>query len=73
MKDSGYGIPSVITSNSCLIANKDNFQEILMRVLTDSKYRQEAIERGYNYARSYVVNVGCASEKILEYLGKKYN
>ena len=73
VKDSGYGIPSVLTSNSCLIANKDNFQEILMRVLTDSKYRQEAIERGYNYARSYVVNVGCASEKILEYLGKKYN
>ena len=73
VKDSGYGIPSVLTSNSCLIANKDNFQEILMRVLTDSKYRQEAIERGYNYARSYVVNVGCASEKILEHLSKKYN
>ena len=73
VKDSGYGMPSVLTSNSCLIANKDNFQEILMRVLTDSKYRQEAIERGYNYARSYVVNVGCASEKILEHLDKKYN
>ena len=73
VKDSGYGIPSVLTSNSCLIANKDNFQEILMRVLTDSKYRQEAIERGYNYAKSYLVNVGCTSEKILEHLNKKYN
>ena len=73
VKDSGYGTPSVLTSNSCLIADKDNFQEILMRVLTDSKYRQKAIERGYNYAKSYLVNVGCTSEKILEHLNKKYN
>ena len=73
VKDSGYGTPSVLTSNSCLIADKDNFQEILMRVLTDSKYKQEAVERGYNYAKSYLVNVGCTSEKILEHLNKKYN
>jgi len=73
VKNKNYGIPSVFASNSCLIADEDNFQEILTRVLTDSKYRQEAIERGYNYAKSYLVNVGCASEKILEHLHKTHN
>jgi len=37
VKDSGYGIPSVLKTNSCLITNIDNIEETLTRIFNDKK------------------------------------
>jgi len=68
VKDSGYGIPSILASNSCLEATKENFELQIKKILNDKKLQNEIIEKSTNYRNNYVSNVGTASKKILNFL-----
>ena len=68
VKDSGYGIPSILSSNSCLKVTKDNFENQTKKILEDKEFKNEIIKNSTNYISSYLSNVGTASEKILDFL-----
>jgi len=67
VKDSDYGIPSVL-SQSCLLTDMDNFETTLKKVLTDTTLRETMIEKGTAYVNEYLVNLGSASTKLLNFL-----
>jgi UDP-N-acetylglucosamine 2-epimerase len=62
------GIPSVISSNSCISTDISNFEHHLKRILEDKDYRKELIQRGNDYVKYSLVNPGNSSEKILQFL-----
>lgn len=64
VKDSDYGIPSVL-SKACLLTDMDNFEATLQRVSTDESFRKSLIEKGTAYVKDYVVNLGSSSTSIL--------
>ena len=68
VKDSGYGVPSILSSNSCLKVTKDNFEQQKEKILNDDKFQTEIIENSTNDLSNYLTNVGTASEKILDFL-----
>lgn len=67
VKDSDYGIPSVM-SESCALTDVAGFEETLHRILTDDNFRNSLIEKGTTYVNKYVVNQGNSSQKLLEFL-----
>ena len=67
VKDSDYGIPSVM-SESCALTDMKNFEKILNQTLTDENFRKLLIEKGTKYVSEYVVNQGRASKSLLELL-----
>ncbi|MGQ0790630.1 MAG: UDP-N-acetylglucosamine 2-epimerase [Nitrosopumilaceae archaeon] len=64
------GIPEVIKSNSCVCTTIDDFEAILTRILTDKKFKQEVIDRGTVFTKSYLSNIGTASKNLLHFLEK---
>ena len=70
VKDSGWGIPTVLSSNSCIVANSENFESMLKRVLTDDDFKNQAIANGKKFADEYLVNIGSASKEILDLLAR---
>ena len=68
VKDSGYGIPSILASNSCLKVTKENFEQQTEKILGDKKFQTEIIENSMKYISYYLTNVGTASEKILDFV-----
>ncbi len=67
VKDSDYGIPSVL-SQSCLLTDVDNFETTLQKVLTDENLRKSMIEKGTAYTKEYLMNQGSASTELLKFL-----
>lgn len=67
VKDSDYGIPSVL-NQSCLLTDMNNFEITLKKVLTDGDLRKTMIERGTMYVNDYLVNQGTASISLLKFL-----
>ena len=67
VKDSDYGIPSVL-SQSCILTDMDNFETVLQKVLTDENLRKSMIEKGTAYAKEYLINQGSTSTKLLKFL-----
>lgn len=67
VKDSDYGIPSVMRE-SCMLTNADNFEEIFCKVLSDEIFRKSLIKKGTSYVNEYLVNQGKASQKLLQFL-----
>lgn len=73
VKDSGYGIPTVLTTNSCLQVNSKNFEEYFEKILTNKEFKNKILQNGDKYIKSYLSNVGTASEKILNFLATYNN
>ncbi len=67
VKDSDYGIPSVL-QNSCVMTDMNNFEITLKRVLTDVTFKNELINKGTNYVNQYLVKQGEASKELLNLL-----
>lgn len=70
VKNSGFGIPTVLGSNSCIRTDLENFEGVLERVLNDDNFRNQAIVNGKKFVSDYVVNIGSASRAILDLLAK---
>lgn len=68
VKDSEWGIPTVLSSKSCVVTDADNFENILQRVLNDESFRKEAIANGKKFTHEYVTNIGSASKELLNLL-----
>lgn len=67
VKDSDYGIPSVL-SESCVLTDMDNFETTFQRVLSDESFRKSMIEKGTDYVNKYLTNQGTASMRLLKFL-----
>jgi hypothetical protein len=67
VKDSDYGVPSVL-NQSCLLTDMNNFEITLKKVLTDEDLRKTMIEKGTIYVNEYLVNQGTASTNLLKFL-----
>ena len=67
-KDSDYGFPSIITSQSCVSINVDDFEKTLKSILTDKFYSESLIKSGKEYSKQYVCNQGESATKLLEFL-----
>jgi len=72
VKDSGYGVPSVLSTNSCLQVNSKDFEINLRKILSDKEFKNEILQKGEEYVKEYLENIGSASENILNFLSK-YN
>jgi len=68
VKDSGYGVPSVLTTNSCLQVNSKDFETKFQKILTDEEFKSKILQNGDQYIKNYLKNVGTSSEKILNFL-----
>jgi hypothetical protein len=60
------GIPKIM--DSCLSATIDNFEDMLMQILTDKKFKQKYIERGIEFSENYLLKIGHASKNLLDFL-----
>ncbi|MEX0861714.1 hypothetical protein [Nitrosopumilus sp.] len=67
-KDSDYGFPTIITSNSCVSINIEEFEKTLNSILTDKKLSNSIINKGEEYSKQYVFNQGCSALKLLDFL-----
>ena len=67
-KDSDYGFPTIITSNSCVSINIEEFEKTLNSILTDKKLSNSIISKGEKYSKQYVFNQGCSALKLLDFL-----
>lgn len=66
VKDSDYGLPSVL-SQSCLLTDMENFEFTLKKVLTDENLSKSLVEKGTTYVKEYLANQGSASMKLLKF------
>jgi hypothetical protein len=69
VKDSDYGMPSVMLE-SCALTDIAGFEKTLQRVLTDDDFRTSLIQKGTNYSNKYLANQGSSSRKLLEFLAR---
>ncbi len=67
-KDSDFGFPTIITSNSCITVNIEDFENTLKKILTQKNYSESIIKEGISYANKYCVNQGSASMELLKFL-----
>lgn len=70
VKDSGWGIPTVLSSKSCAVTDMDNFEFTLERLLKDESFRNDVIQNGKKFANEYLVNQGSSSKELLNLLSK---
>lgn len=67
VKDSDYGIPSVL-SQSCLLTDMNGFEQTLSKLLSDRQFKKAIIEKGTSYAEIYLTNLKTASMKLVRLL-----
>jgi hypothetical protein len=68
VKDSGFGIPSIIDSNSFPSVEMDEFEDKFLRILNDVEFSNDIISKGKEFSNKYIRNLGKGTEKILEYI-----
>lgn len=66
--DYKMGIPEIFKSGSCMVCSSNNFEEELKKILANDIVKQEAIEKGNEFVKKYLINPKKASEKFLELL-----
>jgi len=64
------GTPKVFSSNSCIVSPINELEDNLIKILNDSKFRNELLERANNFIKNYIVNLNNASKKLNEFLLK---
>lgn len=69
VKDSDYGIPSIL-QDGCLFIDIEDFEGTLRQVLDDDKFRSTIIDKGTRYVNEYLANQGCASTIVLDFVEK---
>jgi hypothetical protein len=65
-----YNLGHASVLNACVLADMDNFEELLLRLLNDSRFKEEIIAKGTNYVDDCLANQGVASKKLAEYIEK---
>lgn len=70
VKDYGFGVPQVFSSNSCIQTDIANLENILKRILEDNAFRQNIVDNANRFIDNYLSNQGRASEELLSFLEK---
>ena len=61
------GTTELTRSGSCVLANNETFEEILMNILNNKNFKNDLISRGNENMKNYLSYLGISSKKILEY------
>ena len=64
------GTPKIFTSNSCIVSPINELENNLIKILNDSKFRNELLKRANDFIQNYIVNLNNASKKLNEFLLK---
>ncbi len=65
-----YNLGHASVLDACVLADMNNFEELLLRLLNDSKFKEEMIAKGTNYVDDCLANQGIAAKKLAEYIEK---
>lgn len=68
VKDWDLKTPQIFRYGSCVITGVDEFENALLKILNDSKYKKEIIENANRFLNDYLSNQGNASKKLLMFL-----
>jgi hypothetical protein len=68
VKDSGFGIPSIIDSNSFPSVSIDEFEDKFLRILNDDIFSNNIIDAGKEFSNKYIKNLGEGTDKIIEFV-----
>ncbi len=68
VKDSGFGIPSIISSNLFPSVEIDGFEQAFLKIINDTNFKKNIIDSGKKFSNNYINNLGNASEKIIEHI-----
>ena len=66
VKNNNYGVPTAFNNNSCLIANLENLEQTILRIIKNENL--DIIKNGTTSAQRYLSNPGKASKKLLSFL-----
>ena len=70
-KNYEYGTPSAFKNNSCINANIDDLEKIMLR-LDDNKFYNEMIENGRKSASKYLATTTNSSQRLYDLLSKPH-
>jgi len=68
IKNYGFGDQKIFESNSCINTTTPSLESNLKKVLYDSKFQRDLINRGTNFINLYFSNPGNSSQAILSFL-----
>ena len=68
--DNGYGIPSILKNNSCLVSDIEKLSDDLKDVLNNKQIRNQLIKNGTKASHEYLSYQNNSSSKLIEFLEK---
>ena len=68
--DNGYGIPSILKNNSCLVSDIEKLSDDLKDVLNNKQIRNQLIKNGTKSSHEYLSYQNNSSSKLIEFLEK---
>ena len=66
------GTIELTRSKSCMLLNDENFESNIYKIINDSKVKSDLIQKGIDYVKQDLSNLGFASKKILDYFKQNY-
>ena len=73
VKDNGWGIPTALKNNSCLITDLEKFEDDLNDVLNNDNIRNQLIENGTKSSNEYLSYQNNGSSKLIGFLEELVN
>ena len=73
VKDNGWGIPTALKNNSCLVTNLEKFEGDLKDVLSNDHIRNQLIKNGTKSSNEYLSNQNNGSSKLIGFLEELVN
>lgn len=61
-----YNLGHASVLDACVLADMNNFEELLLRLLNDPNFKQEIIKKGTDYVNDCLANQGIAAAKLVE-------
>lgn len=66
------GTTELTRSKSCMLLNDENFESNIYKILYDYKVKFDLIQKGNDYVKQYLSNLGFAAKKILDYFEQNH-
>ena len=70
VKDNGWGIPSILKNNSCLVSDIEKLSDDLKDVLNNKQIRNQLVKNGTKSSHEYLSYQNNSSSKLIEFLEK---
>ena len=68
IKDNGWGIPTALKNNSCLVTDPEKLENDLKSVLDDEHIRNQLIKNGTKSSNEYLSYKNNGSSKLIRFL-----